>query len=46
MNFVKGMVIGGIASMGAMIMYNEMSNKTKRKMLKRGRQFVKKMGII
>ena len=27
MKFLKGMIIGGMATMGAVMMYNEMSNK-------------------
>ena len=26
MKFIKGMIIGGMATMGAVMMYNEMSN--------------------
>lgn len=46
MKFVKGMLIGGAAAMGAVMMYNEMSNKNKKRMLKMGKQFAKKMGIL
>ena len=46
MNFVKGMMLGGAACMGAMIMYNEMSNKTKKRLVKKGKVFMRKMGII
>lgn len=46
MKFMKGMVIGGMATMGALMMYNEMSNKTKKQMMKRGKQFAKKLGIL
>ena len=46
MKFVKGMLIGGMAAMGAIMMYNEMSNKSKKQMMKKGKQFVKRMGII
>ena len=46
MKFVKGMLIGGMATMGAIMMYNEMSNKSKKQMMKKGKQFVKRMGII
>ena len=45
MKFVKGMLIGGMATMGAIMMYNEMSNKSKKQMMKKGKQFVKRMGI-
>ena len=46
MKFVKGMLIGGAATIGAIMMYNEMSNKTKKQMMKKSRQLAKKMGII
>ena len=46
MKFVKGMIIGGAATIGAMIMYNEMSSKSRKQMMKKGRQFAKKMGIM
>ena len=46
MKFVKGMIMGGIVSAGAMIMYKEMSGKGKKQMIKKGRQFARKMGIM
>lgn len=46
MKFVKGMIIGGMVSAGAMMVYKEMSGKNKKQMIKKGKQFVKKMGII
>lgn len=46
MKFVKGMVLGGIVSAGAMMMYKEISGKNKKQMVKMGRQFAKKMGIM
>ena len=46
MKFVKGMLIGGAATIGAMMMYNEMSNRTRKQIMKKGKQFAKKMGII
>lgn len=46
MKFVKGMVIGGVAAAGAMIMYKEMSGRSKKQMIKKGKQFAKKMGIL
>lgn len=45
MKFVKGIMIGGLLTTGIVMMYNEgMMNK--RKMMKKGRQFAKKMGIM
>ena len=46
MKFVKGMLIGGMATMGAIMMYNKMSKKRKKQMMKKGKQFAKKMGIM
>ena len=46
MKFVKGMIIGGMATVGAMYMYKEMSGRSKKQMIKKGKQFAKKMGII
>ncbi len=46
MKFVKGMIIGGMATAGAMYMYKEMSGRSKKQMIKKGKQFAKKMGII
>lgn len=46
MKFIKGMIIGGMATMGAVMMYNEMSNKNKKQMMKKGKQIAKKIGII
>lgn len=46
MKFVKGMLIGTIISAGVVMLYNENMGMNKRKMIKKGKQFVKKMGII
>ncbi len=46
MKFVKGIVIGGIATAGAMMMYKEMSGRSKKNMVKKGKQFAKKLGIL
>lgn len=46
MKFVKGMIIGGMVSAGAMMFYKEMSGKNKKQMIKKGRQFARKMGIL
>lgn len=46
MKFVKGLVIGGLVSAGAAIMYKEMSGRNKKQMIKKGKQFARKMGII
>ncbi|NLC87557.1 MAG: hypothetical protein GX682_02090 [Clostridiaceae bacterium] len=46
MKFIKGMIMGGIVSAGAIIMYKEMSGSNKKQMMKKGKQFIRKMGII
>lgn len=47
MRFVSGMLVGGLLTIGATAMYNGMYTKNDtKKMMKKGRQFVKKMGII
>lgn len=46
MKFMKGMLIGGIVTAGIAMMYAETMDQSKRKMMKKGRQFVKKMGIV
>ena len=46
MKFVKGMIMGTIVSAGAMMMYKEMSGRNKKQMIKKGKQFAKKMGLI
>ena len=46
MKFIKGIIMGTVISAGAVMMYNEMSEKNKRKIMKKGKQLAKKMGII
>lgn len=46
MKFVKGVVIGGLLVTGAAMMYTEMGKTSKKRMMKKGRQMVKKMGIV
>lgn len=46
MKFVKGLVIGGIVTAGIAMMYAETMDQSKRKMMKKGKQFARKMGII
>ena len=46
MKFFKGMIWGGAATIGAIMVYNEMSNKSKKMIMKKGKQFAKRMGII
>lgn len=46
MKFIKGMIMGGMISAGAIMVYKEMSGKSKKQMVKKGKQFAKKMGIL
>ena len=46
MKFFKGVMIGGLMATGILMMYSENENKAKKKMIKKGKQFVRKMGII
>ncbi len=46
MKFIKGMVMGTLISAGVVMMYNEKNSMKKNKMVKKGKQFIKKMGII
>lgn len=46
MKFMKGMLIGGIVTAGIAMMYAETMDQNKRKMMKKGKQFAKRMGIL
>ena len=46
MKFVKGMVIGGLISAGVAMMCSETMQPIRKKMVKMGRQFARKMGIM
>ena len=46
MKFVKGMVMGTLLSAGVVMLYNEKNSMKKNKMMKKGKQFIKKIGII
>jgi gas vesicle protein len=46
MKFMKGMLIGGIVTAGIAMMYAETMDQSKRRMMKKGKQFAKKMGIV
>lgn len=45
MRFVKGIMLGSLITAGAMMMYSETVDNNKRKMVKKGKQFAKKIGI-
>ena len=46
MNFVKGVMVGSIITAGTMLMYSEGLDENKKKVMKKGKQFMKKMGMI
>ena len=46
MKFVKGMLVGGLISAGVAMMCSDAMEPSKRKMVKMGRQFARKIGIM
>ena len=46
MKFIKGVMIGGLITTGMMMMYSEASNQTKKKVMKKGRNMLKKIGMM
>ena len=46
MKFVKGMIVGGIVSASILMAYTETMGKDSKKMMKKGKQMMKKMGIF
>ena len=45
MRFVKGVALGAIITAGAMMLYSGSVDDEKKKMIKKGKQFAKKLGI-
>ena len=45
MKFVKGMMVGTLVSAGVVWMYTEASNNDKKKIMKKGKKFLKNMGM-
>lgn len=43
MNFMKGVMIGSIITAGTLMMYSENLDNNKKKMMKMGKQMVKKI---
>ncbi len=43
MNFVKGVMVGSIITAGTMLMYSEGLDENKKKMMKMGKHFVRRM---
>ena len=46
MKFIKGAVIGGLVATGLYMMYSQNECQTRKMMMKKGKQLIKKMGII
>lgn len=44
--FVRGMVVGGLISAGVALMCTEKMQPNRKKMVKMGKQFARKMGIM
>ena len=45
MRFTKGLMLGTILTAGAMMLYSEGVDNSKKKMVKKGKQFMRKMGM-
>jgi hypothetical protein len=45
MKFVKGVMLGTLITASAMILYSENVDDEKKKMIKKGKQFARKLGI-
>lgn len=43
MKFIKGMVMGSVLAAGTMMMYSESIDSSKKKMIRKGKQMMKKM---
>ena len=46
MKFIKGAMIGSLVATGIFMVYSNNETNTRRKMMKKGKKFVKRMGII
>ena len=46
MKFVKGMLVGGLLSAGVAMIYAGTMEQNKNKVMKKGKQFAKKLGIL
>ena len=45
MRFMKGILIGGILTAGIAMIYAESMEQGKRKVMRKGKQFAKRMGL-
>lgn len=46
MKFTKGLLLGGIITAGVMMMYADNNSINTKKMMKKGKQLARKMGIM
>ncbi len=46
MKFLKGMIVGGMIAAGTAMICADGMSTSKRKMIKKGRQIAKKMGML
>ena len=46
MSFMKGVMIGSLITAGTMMMYSEGIDENKKRMMKKGKQLMRKMGIM
>ncbi len=46
MKFIKGAVMGGIVATGIYMMYSKNECKTRKMMVKKGKQLMKNMGVL
>ena len=45
MKFLNGVMVGSIITAGAMMIYSENVDNGKKKMIKKGKQFARKIGL-
>ena len=45
MKFIKGIVIGSMLTAGAYMLYSDNMESSRKKMMKQGRRFMRKMGM-
>ncbi|MGN1329874.1 MAG: hypothetical protein ACI4VN_00850 [Clostridia bacterium] len=46
MKFIKGAIMGSMATATAMMLYQDISKKEKSKIMKKGKQLAKKVGVL
>ena len=46
MKFTKGLLVGGLIATGILMMYSDTNMMNKNKMMKKGKKFTKKVGIL